>query len=149
MITRRVAPNDLEIIVQLIQYFIATGESASVENIQRLTSGDNSYLVVGLVNDNLVGYTLAYRFPSLYHTKHIAYLYDVEVIPEFRNQGYGKILIQSILALLKKENVDEVWLGTAIENEPAKRLFESTGGHSSGETFTEYFYNLADTEKID
>ncbi len=65
MITRRVAPNDLEVIVQFIQHLITTGESTSVDCIQRLTAEDRSDLIVGLLNNNLIGYTLACRFPSL------------------------------------------------------------------------------------
>jgi|GEM_PF-2363343 len=57
MITRRVAPNDLEVIVQFIQHLITTGESTSVDCIQRLTAEDRSDLIVGLLNNNLIGYT--------------------------------------------------------------------------------------------
>jgi len=147
METRLIKKTDQEIMVQLSQYLINSGESANFESIQRLASDDRSYLFALIEDAELIGYTLAYRFPSLYNTKDLAYLYDVDVAPAFRNRGYGKQLITSLLAHLQPEGVEEVWLGTSIDNAHAQKLFESTGGLKSGVSFFEYFYTLSEIDK--
>jgi ribosomal protein S18 acetylase RimI-like enzyme len=56
----------------------------------------------------VVGYALAYRFPSLYSADNLAYLYDIEVLPSQRKKGVGHKLIENILANLKADGVTEL-----------------------------------------
>ncbi len=50
--------------------------------------------------------------------------------------------MQTLLAHLKKDNVSELWLGTATDNKEGQALFTATGGVKSDETFNDFTYEL-------
>ncbi len=64
------------------------------------------------------------QFWSLFEESEITL---VAVKKEFQNQGYGKILIERTFEYLKEKNVKSVYLEVAIDNEPAKKLYEKLG----------------------
>ena len=103
---------------------------------------DRTYLFAALSSDTVTGYALAYRFPSLYASEYLAYLYDIEVALKNRRQGIGRLLVDTLLAHLKLDGVKEVWLGTAVDNVEGQALFHATGALKSGETFNDYTYYL-------
>lgn len=116
--------------------------SFSFTYIEKLVSDDRSYFFVAVLDNTIVGYCLAYRFPSLNSSDGLAYLYDIEVLETHRRKGIGKKLIENILTFLKMDGVTELWLGTATDNHPAQSLFISTGAERSKEAFYDYTYNL-------
>lgn len=144
---KRVTKNDIKIINDLLANHIDSSHSQSrlptIAHLETLLDDDRSYLLAAVVDTNVVGYSLAYRFPSLYATGNMAYLYDIDVVPEYRQKGIGRLLIETMISILKQDDVVEVWLGTAVDNVPAQRLFTATGGIKSGETFYDYTYDLA------
>jgi ribosomal protein S18 acetylase RimI-like enzyme len=118
------------------------GSNAPLSHLENLIADDRSYLFVAIVNDNVVGYALAYRFPSLYSADNLAYLYDIEVLPSQRKKGVGHKLIENILANLKADGVTELWLGTATDNTTAQAFLKATGAERSEERFFDYTYSL-------
>ena len=96
-----------------------------------------------MIGGYVVGYALAYRFPSLCAEGFLAYLYDIEVLQNNRRKGVGRLLIEAMLAKLKSDGVKELWLGTAIDNVEGQGLFSSTCAERSDEIFHDYTYNLA------
>jgi ribosomal-protein-alanine N-acetyltransferase len=64
------------------------------------------------------------QFWSLFEESEITL---VAVKKEFQNQGYGKILIERTFEYLKEKSVKSVYLEVAIDNEPAKKLYEKLG----------------------
>ena len=117
-------------------------QGKSEPNLDRLLSDDRTYLMAATVDDEIIGYALAYRFPSLYGPGHMAYLYDIEVVGMHRRKGAGRLLINSILKALKNDEVEELWLGTGTDNVEAQALYESTGAVKSTEAFHDYTYTL-------
>lgn len=115
---------------------------ASEKHIENLLVNENCYLLAAVDDQRIAGFALAYTFPSFYTTANTAYLYDIEVLPDYRKRGIGRKLIEQLHTALKKDNVNEIWLGTAIENAPAQKLFSSTGAEKEEEAFYEYFYYL-------
>jgi len=107
-----------------------------------LLKNDTCYLIAALENTNTLGYVLAYKFPSFHASENTAYLYDIEVLPDYRKKGIGRQLIEQMIKHLKNDGVNEIWLGTGVENIAAQRLFGSTEAHKEKETFYEYFYYL-------
>jgi hypothetical protein len=51
-------------------------------------------------------------------------------------------LIETLLTILKTDNVSELWLGTATNNFAGQALFTKTGGIQSDETFNDFIYEL-------
>lgn len=117
-------------------------ERTSSNQLQQLLTDDRSYLFAALLDEKVVGYALAYRFPSLYALNYLAYLYDIEVLVRYRRKGAGRLLMKTLLAHLKSDGVSELWLGTATDNVEGQALFSSTGGIKSNETFNDFTYEL-------
>jgi ribosomal protein S18 acetylase RimI-like enzyme len=116
----------------------------SLSNMEKIAGDDRSYLYAALVDSEMAGYALAFRFPYLWGAGDLAYLYDIEVTPAHQQKGIGKLLIETIRQELRAAGVSELWLGTATDNDPAQALFTSTGGIKSGVVFNDYTYYLND-----
>ncbi len=146
---KKVAKSDRSIINDLLVNHIANLENSpiTISHLEKLLKDDRSYLFAAIIDNIVVGYTLAYRFPSLYAVENLAYLYDIEVLPKHRKKGIGRQLIKALITHLKNDEVNELWLGTAVDNISAQSLFTATGGFKSGETFYDYTYNLTNHEK--
>jgi ribosomal protein S18 acetylase RimI-like enzyme len=54
-------------------------------------------------------------------------LHDVIVDPEHRRRGIGRLLLDATLAYLRSRGAPRVVLSTAVQNEPAQRLFAGLG----------------------
>jgi aminoglycoside 3-N-acetyltransferase I len=112
------------------------------DHLQALLDDNRTYLFAAIDKDGVVGYALAYRFPSLYSTGYLAYLYDIEVSVAHRRKGIGRALIEKTLEDLRSDNVTELWLGTGTDNPEGQGLFSATGAIKSEETFNDYTYYL-------
>lgn len=143
----RVKKNDLDIINDIIAHNIDSADRREeipvLSHLEELLDDDRSYLIAAISDGIVYGYTLAYRFPSLYASEYLAYLYDIEVSLKYRRKGIGRLLVETLLTCLKADGVKEVWLGTAVDNGEGQGLFHSTGAVKSGETFNDYTYYLA------
>lgn len=131
-----------DILTHHIDDFNKQDERPSASHLEKLLDDDRSYLFAALSGNTVAGYALAYRFPSLYASEYLAYLYDIEVAPAFRRQGIGRRLVEMVLAHLQTDGVKEVWLGTAVDNVEGQALFRATGAVKSAETFNDYTYYL-------
>jgi ribosomal protein S18 acetylase RimI-like enzyme len=138
----RLTYSDTLLIQNLIDDFLTNEENPNVEHFINTVKDDRTYLYIAKTSQKIVGYCLVYRFPSIYSNHNLAYLYDIEVLREFRKKGIGKKLINSIKVQLAKDNVDNLWLGTATDNVSGQLLFSKTGAIKSNETFYEYTYEL-------
>ncbi|XID93491.1 GNAT family N-acetyltransferase [Paenibacillaceae bacterium WGS1546] len=59
--------------------------------------------------------------------KTLAWNGGTAIVPDFRGQGYGKILMERNMALYEEAHVDEAWLEAVSQNERAIRLYASVG----------------------
>lgn len=143
----RVKPKDTEIINSLIDFLKNQYDvSVSPEHLETFVSDDRTYLFIAQLKENIMGYTISFRFPAFTEKGFLAYLYDIEVVENQRKKGIGRRLVEESLAELKKDGATELWLGTATNNTAGQALFTSTGGEKSGETFNDFIYDL--TEKL-
>jgi ribosomal protein S18 acetylase RimI-like enzyme len=77
--------------------------------------------VIGYAYAGVEGYDyMALRGPA-------GVLHDVIVEPEHRGRGVGRLLLEAALAYMKSRGAPRVVLWTALQNEPAQRLFASAG----------------------
>lgn len=141
---RRVTAGNLEMAAFIANNLANALSDSSItrDYLHHFLTNESTYLLAALSGANIIGYAVAYRFPSFYEPRSLAYLYDIEVLPAFRRKGAGSLLIYSLLGYLKKDNVGELWLGTATGNLEAQALFAATGGIRSGETFNDFTYTL-------
>lgn len=77
--------------------------------------------VVGYAYTVLEGYDyMALRGPA-------GVLHDVIVAPGHRGRGVGRLLVESVLELLRSRGAERVVLSTAVQNGAAQRLFAHLG----------------------
>jgi ribosomal protein S18 acetylase RimI-like enzyme len=138
----RLTDKDASLIQTLIDEFLTAEESPSFEHLTNALQDDRTYLYIVKTEQQIVAYALVYKFPSIYSSHNMAYLYDIDVIEEYRLNGVGSALITTIKDQLSKDNVKELWLGTATDNESGQALFSKTGAKRSEETFNDYTYEL-------
>lgn len=139
----KVKRDDTYIINFIIENLIDNSdEKPSTNHLEKLLTDDRTYLFAIMSDKDVIGYTLAYRFPSLYSSDYLAYLYDIEVLRNYRRKGAGRLLMETLLTHLKSDGVTELWLGTATDNIEGQALFNSTGGMKSTETFNDFIYEL-------
>jgi ribosomal protein S18 acetylase RimI-like enzyme len=142
MHTQKLTISDLSTLRFISEYLIDGDEKPSFEHLSKLLEDDRTYIFAAIDDDTVIGYAVAYRFPSLYETAQLAYLYDIEVVEAFRKKGAGKMLVNAVREKLKAEGVTEIWLGTGTDNAGGQALFAATGGKKSGETFNDFTYEL-------
>lgn len=69
------------------------------------------------------------------------YIDEVGVTPAFQRQGVARRLLDEIFALGKSLGCEEAWVGTELDNEPARALYRARKPESE-ETFVMYEYDL-------
>jgi ribosomal protein S18 acetylase RimI-like enzyme len=131
------------ILVNLIDNSDRKAQLPPLSYIEKFLDDDRTYLLAAIIDGIIIGYTLAYKFPSLYACEFLGYLYDIEVLPTHRRKGVGRLLVETLLSHLKRDGVKELWLGTAVDNAEGQALFRATGATKSDETFNDYTYYLA------
>jgi aminoglycoside 6'-N-acetyltransferase I len=68
------------------------------------------------------------------------YIDEVGVAPAFQRQGLARQMLNEMFAIGKAAGCEEAWVGTELDNEPARRLYESRG--ATAEPFVMYVYRL-------
>jgi ribosomal protein S18 acetylase RimI-like enzyme len=142
---KRLGRGDMRIAQQICNNLLTRTDEEqplSIDHFENFITDERSYLFAAFVHDNVVGFLLAYTFPSFYANGNMAYLYDIEVLEGFRRRGIGKSLINEMMTELRSHQVAEIWLGTAVQNIAAQSLFTSTGAQKEEEKFYEYIYTL-------
>ena len=68
------------------------------------------------------------------------YIDEVGVSPKWQRQGIARKMLDEMFALGRSLGCGEAWVGTEIDNDPARRLYEGLG--SEAETFVMYVHKL-------
>ncbi|MDX2189647.1 MAG: GNAT family N-acetyltransferase [Bacteroidota bacterium] len=138
----RLTISDTELIQNVIDDFLTSEESPTFEHLTNVLQDDRTYLYLAKTEVQIIGYALIFKFPSIYSNHNMAYLYDIEVLQEFRQNGIGKELIHKIKEQLTKDNVSELWLGASTDNVIAQSFYLKTGAIKSNKTFNDFTYYL-------
>lgn len=91
-----------------------------------------------LDTDQGIGFTQLYPTFSSVSMEPFYILNDLYVVPEFRGQGVGKMLLQHAQQFIQKKQLKGLALETAIDN-PAQKLYEALGWEKS-DGFYHYFW---------
>lgn len=141
-LTSENAADCLKQLFENFEYIKNKGELLSGKHVDELLDQRRVYFLFARKKSTVIGYCLTYIFPSHYSNDYRAYLYDVEILPQFRKRGIGKALMNETVRYLKSINVEEMWLGVSIDNMPANALYKSTGGNQSEDIFYDFTFKL-------
>ena len=133
---RRLSPADRDLALRAISKlkqsdWAAEGgqpESLSSAYLGRFLSQDYQHLIVATVDEEPVGYLLAYELPRVDRDGKMMLFYEIEVAEAHRRQGVGSALVNDLKLLCAERAVVKMWVETNELNEPAMQLYSSTGG---------------------
>ena len=84
------------------------------------------YTIVGEVDNQIVGMALYFYKYSTWKGK-VMHLEDLIVKQSERGKGYGKVLLNEIIAIAKEEDLKRIDWQVLDWNEPAVKFYESIG----------------------
>jgi ribosomal protein S18 acetylase RimI-like enzyme len=123
---RRLDFRDAAVAVRTVQAFAA--RDVSPQHMERFLSNPANYLVVAEVNEELVGFLLAYALDRLKEDSHKMFIYEIEVAEGYRRQGIGSALISFVRDIVREEKMLSAFVFTNHSNEPAVEFYKHTGG---------------------
>ena len=142
---RRLQSSDYDILASAISILVPEEDRSNNVNrtahLQDALARRDCYFIVCLANSIPVGYLSAYCFPNVENADFHVYLFDIIVAEQHQRAGIGSRLIEELKRQCLADGVARIWVGTALENAAAQRLYERTGGQRS-ETCVEYIYEL-------
>ena len=101
---------------------------------------EGGHLMVLAVADSLVigqARGMVHRHPDL-PTE--LYIDNLGVAEDRRREGIASRLLDELVAWGREQGCEEAWVGTEVDNEAARALYEARG--SEAETFVLYFYEF-------
>ncbi|XMB86631.1 GNAT family N-acetyltransferase [Mycoplasmatota bacterium WC44] len=113
--------NEIDKLVEIGIEAFGTKEEEERPLVKTNIENDNRHLLVGYLNDQIIGCVLA----SIEDGK--ATIGDLAVKKEYRKRGFGRELLYYIIKDVKELGVDEMHLSVYIDNENALSLYESCG----------------------
>lgn len=128
--------NDCELILELIKG-IAKYEKMENEVIATKESLFNSlfvdkraHIILAYENSNLIGYMLYFYNFSTFTGGANLYLEDLFLYEEYRNKGYGKIMLSVLAQIALKENASRIDWVCLDWNEPSLEFYKKIGAKS-------------------
>ena len=99
-------------------------------------------------DERIVGWCWGYHLPRPDGTT-MVYVHEIEVDEGVRQQGYGRRLIDVMLATARERGAAKVFLVTEKSNVAARALYGSAGAHTSEEGESLVFSWLLNEEAVD
>jgi ribosomal-protein-alanine N-acetyltransferase len=113
---------DLDVLMPFEQLMFGTESWSRQGYLDELADTElRDYLVAELVTGELLG------SGGLMTIGETAQILTVGVLPNARRRGVGRILVRALVELARQRLADEVLLEVRIDNDPAKKLYESEG----------------------
>jgi ribosomal protein S18 acetylase RimI-like enzyme len=134
---RQAEPKDLDQLIDLCEAHAEYENSAytrdgKAEKLAKHLFSDSTGLVcyVAVSGDKLLGYISFIKQFSTWSAAHYVYMDCLYLLPEARNFGIGKALMDKTIAYAKAENCVEVQWQTPSTNVDAIRFYERTAAHT-------------------
>lgn len=135
---RRVGPGDAIVFEQVAEeVFDETVDSC---RLAAYLGQPGHHMIVAVHDGTVIGQTAAviHRHPD---KPTELYIDEVGVSPLFHRQGIARRMLEAMFALGRELGCEEAWVGTEMDNIPARRLYE-THGETKAEPFVMYVYEL-------
>lgn len=94
---------------------------------RRIADGQATVLVAHDDAGTAVGVAVVRLQPSLWSDAQEAYLAELYVVPARRGQGFGKALLDEVLATARAAGADYAFLITSEDDRAAQRAYEAAG----------------------
>lgn len=98
---------------------------------QFLVDNSRGILFLARVENKAIGFATIYYSFSSARAEEVGILNDLYVLPEYRNNGYGRKLINRAIEEVKNKGLKRVQWLTAKNNDTAQILYEKLGANKS------------------
>lgn len=111
------------------------------DRLREFLADDRHHIVVAIDGTTVVGMVSGFHYvhpdkrPELF-------VNELGVTSSHRRRGIGRRLIEALLERGRELGCTEAWVGTELDNLPARRLYEATGGREDDQPFALYTYRL-------
>lgn len=142
---KKLQSTDLTLAQELIKVWsvddgIKNHKIPSDKYLHQLLSKKDFHVYVVLADEEVAGGLTAYEL-QLFDTEiKELFLYEIGIIEKYRRRGMATQLIETLKLFCLEKNIKVIFLGTEMENEAAKKLYETTGADL--EIIPWYTYNL-------
>jgi ribosomal-protein-alanine N-acetyltransferase len=112
----------------VLQFLLEIGaDPVTEESVLSFSAKEGCLLLFAFVESKAVGWIRAYVLPEIELLGPMMLLFEIDVLEAHRRQGVAKALVEELKRLAKERDCREVWVVTEDDNEPARKLYESTG----------------------
>jgi ribosomal protein S18 acetylase RimI-like enzyme len=95
---------------------------------ENFLSNESNYLLAAYVDNEFAGFLYAYELARLERKAPMMFLYSIDVLPEHREKGVGKKLVEELKSICAERGFMKMFVVTGESNEAAVKLYESVGG---------------------
>jgi GNAT superfamily N-acetyltransferase len=148
--TRIATPDDAEIVARMLHDFNVEfgtptpGVAFLLQRLPDLLDDDAVTVVLGGagVDDEPLGVAVLRFWPSLWSTGVIAYLEELYVVPDRRDQGIGGAIMATAMDLARQRHADEMYIGVDEPDIDTRRFYERLGfrNHAEGDPSARMFF---------
>lgn len=124
---RKYLPTDFERLLEIDQACFVAGIAYSEEEMRYFLSMPTAITVVGLQDEEVMGFVIADRFRPRRASRSVGKIITIDVAPDAQHSGLGTLLMTSAETELKQAGCDYVSLEVAVDNEPALRFYKKHG----------------------
>ncbi|UCH33793.1 MAG: GNAT family N-acetyltransferase [Armatimonadota bacterium] len=89
---------------------------------------ERNYLIAAHLDQQPVGFALAYELPRVDGPKPMMLFYEIEVAEAHRRRGIGKALVEHLKRICEERGCAKMFVVTSESNVAAMALYVSTGG---------------------
>ena len=114
------------------------------ESARLFLSNPMNYYFACIEDNKIIGYACGYELNRLDNTGNMLYIHGVGVHADYRRQGVGKQIINTIKQLCKLHGICKLFLYTHKTNTAACALYDSTNGIAYRDDNVSYFFNKLD-----
>ena len=134
LIVRSATPTDVPILFQLIQALakyenLSAAVTGNVGALQEHLFGSRPYVeaILAEYQGQVVGFALFFHNYSTFLTQPGIYLEDLFILPEYRRQGIGKIILTYLANLAVERGCGRLEWSVLNWNQPAIAFYEQIG----------------------
>jgi ribosomal protein S18 acetylase RimI-like enzyme len=124
---RQYQPADFPRLLEIDQSCFVEGIAYSKEEMCYFLGMPTALSLVGLQDDEIVGFVIADRFRPRRASRSVGKIITIDVAPQAQHSGLGTLLMSAAEAELKQAGCDYVSLEVAVDNEPALRFYKKHG----------------------
>ncbi len=138
----RVTAVDAEF-AQALNGLFDEGMTWNEEHGRAFLANPDALLIVARWEGTLCGFLTAYRLPRFDALDSEVNLYEIGTHEDYRQRGVATAMITELKRWAEEVGAVNIWVLTEIDNEPAQKLYASTGGVRDEQSVVMFEYPVA------